>query len=203
MIKNDIFKKSPNLGQLAVNGEWERAVAFEPGRFCELEEARRYLGSRREVAFEAFFDDAFFGIRHTGESENLSQIIVNYSRAISSSGNGYEFFKIISQDSAICLAQKFKHAEIGAVNAWNSVGAFLIADPIASLSDFDEMWKNISLAPVSHNTTHRKAIEFAFDNGDGTTHWFAFPISTDAPPFEIEMDKLKNALEVYSSWANG
>jgi hypothetical protein len=30
---------------------------------------------------------------------------------------------------------------------------------------------------VGQDRDHHKALEFSFDNGDSTTHWFALPVS--------------------------
>lgn len=202
MYNCEIFKNKPNLGQLAFDGQWENAIEFMPGRFCSLDEVKQYLGDRKEVAFEAFFEDAFFGIRHVGSSEMLANQILKYASSILSAANGEEFFNIISESNSFKLAKNFKLAEIGAVNAWKSVAAIAISDPIESLSTLEDTFNQINETEVGQNNTHSKAIEFAFDNADGTSHWFAFPISMKMAPYSLQIEKLKFAFESYASWVN-
>lgn len=197
MFNSAAFRSPPSFGQLAADGEWEKAVKFSPDEFQKESEVRDYLGQRTEVAFEAFFDGAFFGVRRRGTPEILVRFILEAARAFYSSRSGPEMFLAIADSECFSLANEFLTSEIGAVNAWLSVGAFSLPDPISAVTDFDAIWETLQLHPVSQNSTHQKAIEFAFDNGDGTTHWFAFLVSSDAPPFEINRDKLHAALVSY------
>lgn len=197
MFTSDPFKVKPDLGQLALNGDWEKAVSFLPGEFRKEEVATEYLGQASEVAFEAFFNRAFFGIRRIGTPETLSQFVVDAAEALFTCTTGKEFFELIARSRKLSLGEKFAMAEIGAVNAWRSVGSFHIADPVECLSSFDALWRQLQFSPVGRNVTHPKAIEFVFDNDDGATHWFAIPLSSDSPPFALERDKMRAALRSF------
>ena len=92
------------------------------------------------------------------------------------------------------VAADFLFAEIGAVDAWRSVGAFHIDDPKIALQDIDQLLSQLSESAVGKDSVHLKAIEFAFSNGDGTNHWIALPIS-DGPKIVAAM--LRTALESF------
>ncbi len=202
MIKCKEFTSSPDFGQLAVDGEWETATVLKPGDFCGLAQAKEYLGNRTEMAFEAFFNGAYFGIRHAGNPADLAQLIVQYASALHVSKDGHEFFNAIPSARIVHLSELFAFSEIGAVNAWGSVSPYRILDPTACLSKFQATWKTMGGTPVCKNITYKKAIEFVFENGDGT-HWFAFPVSSSTPPFALEKEKLMKALKTYSAFRTG
>jgi hypothetical protein len=92
------------------------------------------------------------------------------------------------------VAAEFVFAEIGAVEAWKSVGAFHIDDPKMALQDIDQLLLQVSESSVGKDTVHLKAIEFVFSNGDGTNHWIALPIS-EGPRIVAAM--LHTALESF------
>lgn len=203
MIKCQEFTSSPDFGQLAVNGEWETATVLKPGALWGLAQAKKYLGNRTEMAFEAFFNGAFFGIRHTGNPADLAQLIVQYASALHVSKDGREFFNAIPGARIVHLSEHFVFSEIGAVNAWGSVSPHRILDPTACLSKFQANWKTMGVTPVGKNITYRKAMEFVFENGDDGTHWFAFPVSSSTPPFALEKEKVMKVLKTYSAFRTG
>lgn len=124
-------------------------------------------GSARDVACEAFFGEAFFGVRFVGPDPATS--VTSFAHALA----GPDFFPAVVRDLGLPLAQRFTYAEVGAEGAWRSVGAFRIADPA------HPDWAVLMGSPVWHDTRHNKALEFSFDNGDGTTHWFALPLGRE------------------------
>jgi hypothetical protein len=202
MKTHENFDQRPDRGQLAFDGNWEEALSFLPGKFRTEAEVVEYLGKRAEVAFEAFFRDSFFGIRRRGKSEDLVHFVRASAEALHSAKPG-EFFQMLSNSLELPLAERFKHAEIGADRAWKSVGPFVIADPKVALESLDSLWTLLLKSPVGRNETRPKAIEFAYDNGDGTTHWFAFSVSENNPPYAISRSKIKNALETYCQIVEG
>lgn len=170
------FRAPPQFGKLAVDGEWERAVTFQPGEYTEEAQAAEFLAGGSEVACEAFFGAAFFGVRRRGATGELSRFVALFARAVASSGDGAELLRAMAT-ARVPLGRDFRFAEIGAEGAWNSVGPFRLDDPAAALADFDATWLALEHSNVGREAAHHKAVEFSFDNGDGTTHWFALPVS--------------------------
>lgn len=74
---------------------------------------------------------------------------------------------------------------------------FPVIDPANALLMVEQLWNDLISSPVGLNKTHPKAIEFAFANGDGTTHWIACPISDSTPPFNLDKDKLFETLSLF------
>jgi len=157
------FRSAPDSGKLAVDGQWERAVGFRPG---ELPDLGRITG---EVACEAFFGEAFFGVRRRGPVAVLEAFVAAFTGAMAAAADGDAFFATVRTDLGIALREKFLFAELGAEGAWRSVGAIRIDPPV--------VWERITASPLWRDTAYAKAIEFCYDNGDGTTHWFALPVS--------------------------
>ena len=196
MFSHQLFQSAPDRGQLAVNGDWETALLFSRGEMQDESDVRDYLDGRQEVAFEAFFTNAFWGFRRIGDTEQLVQLIARCSQVLANAGSGGHFFEMIRHVTKLPLGLVFRCAEIGAVNAWRSVGPFSIKDPAAARLTFDSTWEQLNNSSVGCNITHPKAIEFAFDSGDETNHWFAVPVSSDSPPFEISRARLSEALSL-------
>lgn len=196
MFSYRLFQPTPDRGQLAIDGEWEKALLFSRGEMQTPSDIRAYLDGRNEIAFEAFFKNAFFGFRRIGDAEYLSQLVAQCSQALANANSGKHFFETIGQITELPLGATLQFAEIGAVNAWRSVGPFSIKDPADALSSFDSVYNQLLDSAVAQNTTHPKAIEFAFDSGDKTNHWFAIPVSSDSSPYKIQKEKLREALSL-------
>jgi hypothetical protein len=174
------FQGRPEFGKIALGGHWESAVTFHGGEFVSQNEALDYLGDSREVACEAFFGASFFGIRLHGNPTDLARDVVHFAHSLQSAESGRQLLATVAEVLQVPLGRHFRYAEIGAEGAWNSVGAFRIDDPTNGLEAFDDLWREISVSPVGRDTAHPKALEFSYDNGrgDGTSHWFALPVST-------------------------
>ncbi|WP_284619213.1 hypothetical protein [Aquabacterium humicola] len=84
-------------------------------------------------------------------------------------------------------------AEVGAVNAWRSVGAFRIERPHEAARDLDALWTALMAAPVARADTHRKAMEIAYDAP--LPHWLGLPVCEARPPFALSLERLRAALE--------
>ena len=194
MINHPSFNQAPTIGKMAMNGNWERAAIFKPGSFTTEREVREYIGDRREVACEAFFKDAFLGVRRQGDPEYLISFVLGFAKALESSCSGSELSETLIRRFNVPIGVHFRFAEIGAVDAWKSVGPLHIPDPQAVLAGFDQLLRDLELSSVGQERHHSKAIEFAYDNQDGTTHWIALPISDG---ITINESKLKAALEFF------
>lgn len=155
------FRSAPEFGKLAVGGVWEQAVVFRPGQ------VPAFGGLAGEVACEAFFGDAFFGVRRRGRVAELEDFVAAFAAAMTAA-DGAAFFAAM-RDLGVPLRQRFLHAEVGAEGAWRSLGAVRLDGPAA--------WQRLMASPLWRDTSHAKAIEFVYDNGDDTTHWFALPVS--------------------------
>jgi hypothetical protein len=173
---------------LAIAGSWENAVAFAPGEFTEQTQALEYLGSSPEVACEAFFGKAFFGARRSGSPDQLADFIASFARAIRDAPTGEDFFAALRGDLGIRLDGTFLYAELGAEGAWASVGPVRI-DPMAPRT---AALAAVAQSPLARDADHDKALEFTYDNGDGTTQWVAWPVSQDC---EIDPAMLDQALD--------
>lgn len=176
ILGNPLFNAPPSLGKMAAGGEWERAEVFQPGGFTSEAEVKRYLGSKDEIACEAFFGDAFFGARNRGTPEELLRFVLDFNRALASSASGRDFFRRVAERPGIPVGNAFLFAEVGAVDAWKSVGPFRIEDPCAALEHFKELLSKLERSPAGREREHNKAVEFAFDGG-GCEHWIALPVS--------------------------
>ena len=67
---------------------------------------------------------------------------------------------------------------------WN-VPAILVPEP--------NTWREVLASPMSHDTRHVKALEFAFDAP--LEHWFGVPVSELQPPFGLSRPGLMSALQ--------
>lgn len=179
MIAHPSFLGAPELGKLARAGEWERAVVFRPGELLDESMVLPLVAGSDDVACEAFFKSAFFGVRRTGRPEDLARFVGSFAQVLASAGSGADFFGGVTRELGVPLAQRFRYAELGAEGAWRSVGPFRIDDPAAALTNLDEVWRELQSAPVGRDTVHDKALEFSYDNGDGTTHGVGLPVSDD------------------------
>jgi len=175
LLHSSCFSGPPSLGKMASGGEWERAEVFQPGGFTAEDEVKSYLGVKAEIACEAFFGDAFFGTRKHGTPEDLLRFVLDFNRALASSVIGPDFFRRVAERPGIPVGSGFLFAEVGAVDAWKSVGPFRIEDPCAALEHFEDLSSRLERSPAGREREHRKAVEFAF--GGGCEHWIALPVS--------------------------
>jgi hypothetical protein len=187
------FTATPTSGQFAKDGAWERAWSFASHELPDKTTLSTYLGPCTEVAFEAFFGDAFFGARLSGPPPAIRAFADLCLQAMQAATQGESFMAAFSQRLPFGpIREKISFAEVGAVNAWRSVGAFRIQDPHSALSNFESLWAALESSPVGHDARHRKAIEFAFDHP--LAHWFGIPVSTQDAPHKISRVLLRDAL---------
>jgi hypothetical protein len=177
LLQHPAFAGAPDKGKVALDGAWEQALTFRPGELIREAEVPPMVAAATDVACEAFFGDAFFGLRHVGP--DARRFVVTFGQALA----GPDFFAALTH---LPLAQDLQYAEIGAEGAWRSVGPYRL-DSL----DPDGVWVGLQSTAVARDTVHDKALEFSFGNGDGTTHWFALPVSRAG---HLDRDLLEQAL---------
>lgn len=187
------FVSTPTSGQFAKDGAWEHAWSFASQRLPDAASVHAYLGDSTEVAFEAFFGDAFFGARIEGPSSAVQAFADQCLAAMRAANHGESFVAALGRHLQLGpLGEHLVFAEVGAVNAWRSVGAFRIPEPRDALSNFGAVWDALQRSPVGGDALHRKAIEFAFELP--VAHWFGIPISALDAPCAVSPGLLRDAL---------
>lgn len=188
LIGDPRFSTAPDFGKLAVGGQWEQAVVFQPAD-VSLRDIEELLGPCEEVACEAFFGSAFFGVRTHGP--DVTGFVVAFVHAMRSAASGPAFFETV-RALGVVLETQFQFAELGAEGAWNSVGPLRIGDPCEALSDTNSLWRAVTASPVGRDRLHDKALEFTF--AGGAAHWLALPVS-DA--HVVARTRLEDALRAF------
>lgn len=189
-----LFTQAPDSGKLAVAGMWEDAVLLQPGMTASERMARQLVGRSNDVACEAFFGAAFFGVRQVGERPELVEFVQTFTAILEAANNGQEFFAGIRAELGVPVGRDFTFAELGAEGAWQSVGPVRVDDPAAALADFDSWWAMVAASSVGRDTGHDKALEFSYANGDATEHWFGIPVSHGGV---LDRSAVRTALELY------
>lgn len=194
MRDHPAFSGTPDHLKIAVDGVWEEAVtvALSDGA-AALSGVRTDLAT--DVACEAFFGGAFFGVRQRGTSEQMAGFVDTFATAAVEAGSGPELFDDVAVSLGIPVASHFRYCELGAEGAWRTVGPLRINDPAAALTDTDALWAQVRSSSVGRDASHPKALEFTYANGDDTTtHWFALPVSEGAL---IDRAALESALSAF------
>ncbi|QTN28473.1 hypothetical protein HZ993_01015 [Rhodoferax sp. AJA081-3] len=189
------FVSMPTSGQFAKNGAWEQAWSFQADGLPDTASLHAYLDESTEVAFEAFFGDAFFGVRLAGSPSAIRSFAGQCVQAMQAANQGEYLVAALSgllQRGP--LGEHLAFAEVGAVNAWRSVGALRIPDPCGALANVESVWAALERSPVGCDTQHRKAIEFAFEHP--IAHWFGIPLSTPNDPCRVSRALLEDALRL-------
>jgi hypothetical protein len=171
LIDQPQFTATPTFGKLAIGGLWEQALTFRPSDLTP-QDVEELLGEHEEIACEAFFGSAFFGVR-THRTDAV-EFVVAFAQSMRSVASGSAFFEAV-RDLGVDLEAGFRFAELGAEGAWRSVGPLRIVDPCAALCDAESLWHEVMSSPVGRDRLHDKALEFTFSGGK--VHWFALPVS--------------------------
>lgn len=196
------FSTGPHAGQFAKGGAWESAWSFLAGRPPTSSELDAFLAGSGEVAFEAFFGGAFFGVRWTGPVAEVRDRSRACVAAWEAAVDGADFFSRLSHLTGLRgWGREVAFAEVGAVNAWRSVGAFRAPEPAQALRDFDGLWEALQRTPLAAEAAHPKAVELACKVP--VPHWFALPVSSLVSPFEWRRDRLRQALEFAAGGRGG
>jgi hypothetical protein len=142
------------------------------------------------LAFEAFFGRWFFGIRITGSPSKVETLATQCVGAVRAQ---QLFFDVLRQALGCPIrGQQPAFAEVGCVDAWRRVGAIRVNRLQWDGSEFERLWFSLADSAVNRNTTHAKAIEFAFE--EPLAHWFGLPVSTPGEPHRLSEVLLRQAL---------
>lgn len=194
MRNHPAFQSRPGCRQFAKDGAWENGLYFPADAPPSRAGIDAFLAGAGEVAFEAFFGDAFFGVRWTGAAQHVGDLSLASVQALQAASDGAGFFAELTARTGFCgWGRGIAFTEMGAVNAWRTVGPFKAAAPGEALQAFDGVWVALQSSPMARNTSHPKAVEFACLQP--VPHWFALPISAPLPPFECDSVALRRALE--------
>jgi hypothetical protein len=184
----------PTSGQFAFGGAWENAWSFACSALPDDDAVRACVAGRSEVAFEVFFGESFFGVRFNGTPDEVAAFASTCVQALRSTTPRTSFVvelsRLLNLDG---FGRQLGFAEIGAVNAWRSVGAFRIERPRDAARDFDRLWQDLQRSAVSRDLCHRKALELAY--AAPLPHWFGIPLCDGSPPFAISRHRLQAALD--------
>jgi hypothetical protein len=192
VLHHPVFQTKPTLAQFAKNGSWETAWAFTLETLPSENSITAFLESNQELAFEVFFGQAFLGVRFEGKTDQVKSFAIACVQAFLLARDARTFFESLCEQTGLTnFTQSFSFAEIGAINAWRSVGAFKINDLLEP--DLEAIWQALQTSSVTANTTHVKAIEFACNQP--IAHWLALPVSLLEPPFELQENLIRQALE--------
>jgi len=186
------FQSPPTHGQFAKAGSWETAWRFPVDEIPGEASVRAYLEDATDLAFEAFFDRAFFGLRLVGSPDQLLHFAMKGLQALQVSRE-QPFFDAMRRTFGLPLpGAALAFTEIGCVNAWHSIGTLRIDDPAAAAASFEDTWRAVESSALSRDERHHKAIEFAFEQP--MPHWFGVPISEPGAPYRVSPALLQAAL---------
>jgi hypothetical protein len=193
------FKRAPSVGQFAKDGAWENAWTFDVHALPTLDQITTYTGHARELAFETFFGDVFFGVRCLGDSKKINEFAIGCVIALEATVSGKNFLTELEEALQVkLLISPISYAEIGAVNAWRSVGGYKLESLSIEHVAFEKLLLGLSSSKVALNKTHKKAIEFAFESP--IQHWLGVPISEQTVSNEISSSLLKAALALAQNY---
>jgi len=192
-----LFENPPSTGQFALNGIWENALSFRVDKPPSIDELREYLAGGNELAFELFFGASFFGVRFIGTPAFVLELSQHCLICLNNSLDADSFIKAVG-NHAFCgeLCHEVTHMEVGAINAWKSVGSYLLPTPAQTLGNIDELWSEICATQLINDVKHPKAVEFAYT--DPHPHWLGFPISIQQPPYSLSKEMLREVLQKFT-----
>jgi hypothetical protein len=193
LYKHPAFNTAPTHGAFAKKGAWESAWIFSSSKTPSPAEIAKYIGNSNEVAFEAFFKDAFFGVRMSGETSSIEKFALTAVNYLCSAKDGVNLFQLMEQSGYVSNRSIIQYTEIGAVFEWKSVGSYKMDVPQQALLNWNDWWPELTSSRVGLNKTQHKAIEFAY-NGP-LPLWFGLPISSIEPPYTLSEQLLREALE--------
>jgi hypothetical protein len=193
VTQHPAFQAYPSNAQFAKGGSWETAWSFNQADAPSRDTLAAYLQDAREIAFEVFFTEAFFGVRFEGTAMEVLEFAEHCTESFSQSNGGASLFAALEAARRWPpLGGEILFSEVGAVNAWKSVGGQRLPRPVHAIENFDALWADLSETPLARDTEHRKALEFAY--GVPAAHWFALPVSESLTSNLLSQGALKNAL---------
>jgi hypothetical protein len=193
-----LFENPPSIGQFALNGIWEKALSFGVDKPPSIDELREYLAGKNELAFELFFGASFFGVRFIGTPALILELSQHCLICLNNSLDADSFITAVG-NHASCgeLCHEVTHMEVGAINAWKSVGSYLLPTPAQTLGNIDELWSEICATQLTNDVKHPKAVEFVYT--DPRPHWLGFPISIQQPPYSLSKEMLREVLQKFTA----
>lgn len=156
---------------------------------------QEYLSGATEIAFEVFVGQAFFGIRIRGEPGEVHRLSMALWCYFCLSDTGKQFIDHLeSAESWTLLQGAPSMVEIGAVNAWQSVGAFRLPASKLLLTELQKTCLYILQTPLGCDRKYAKALEIGYLHP--VVHWLGLPISDLQKPFAISSQMLVEALQL-------
>lgn len=193
-----MFKNPPSVGQFALNGIWEKALSFGIDAPPSIDELKGYLGGGEELAFELFFDTAFFGARFTGSPSIVLELSEHCLTCLNNALDLNSFITAFgNKNFSGELCNEVIRMEAGAVNAWKSIRPYRLPTPARTLDELDTLWSELCATQLANDFNHPKAIELVY--ADPLPHWLGFPISTQQPPYFISKKMLYEVLLRFTS----
>ena len=188
-----LFQGPPTTAQFAKAGAWESAWSFDADQPPADDAVVAYLDDCTELAFEAFFGQAFFGVRLAGTPAQVRAFAFEGLAALRASRDGSFFEQVRQRFQLPVQGAPVAFTELGCVNAWKSIGTLRFDDPQAAAAAFDDTWRQAQASPLARDTRHVKALEYAFHAP--LAHWFGVPVSEAEPPFRLSSTALRRALQ--------
>ena len=161
------FQGSPTTAQFAKAGAWETAWSFDANEPPTDEAVVAYLDHCNELAFEAFFGPAFFGMRLVGTAAQVQAFALDSLAALrasleprepieppaSAEARGQSLFTQMRRRFQLPIpGAPVSFAELGCVNAWKSIGSVRFEDPQAAATAFDDTWRHVQASPLARDT---------------------------------------------------
>jgi hypothetical protein len=186
------FQGPPTTAQFAKAGSWETAWSFDADQPPTEAAVIAYLGNCTELAFEAFFGPAFFGVRLVGTPAQVQAFAFEGLGALRDSRRSSFFEQMQRRFQLPVKGAAVAFMEVGCVNAWQSIGTVRFDDPKAAATSFDDTWRAVQASPLSRDTRRVKALEYAFEAP--LSHWFGVPVCEAEAPFRLSAPALLAAL---------
>jgi hypothetical protein len=191
------FRSAPTRIQFAKDGAWEQAWAFAGRGLPARSDLRAYLAGRTEIAFEAFFGRSFFGVRFVGEPAEVEAFAARCLDVAAVRGSLEVFRRRLGLP---LLDEMPAFAEVGCVNAWRRVGAVRVWERGQAAMDFGTMWRAALRSPAGRDSSHAKAIEFAYESP--LPHWLGLPVSVPHERNPLSAAMLRDALNLATQAAD-
>lgn len=186
------FQGPPTSAQFAKAGAWETAWSFDATQPPADEAVIAYLDGCTELAFEALFGPAFFGVRLVGTPAQVRAFAFDSLAALRASRGGLFFQEMQQRFQLPVKGAPVAFTELGCVNAWKSIGSLRFDDPQAAAASFDDTWRQVQASPLARDTRHLKALEYAYESP--LAHWFGVPVGELEAPFKLSAAALRRAL---------
>lgn len=188
------FEEKLTSAQFARNGCWENRWKLDRNVRPDHRRLQEYLSGATEIAFEVFVGKSFFGIRIQAEPDEVYRLSMALWCYFCMFDTGKQFIDHLERvESWSLLKGAPAMVEIGAVNAWRSVGAFRLRASKLRLTEFQKIFSSILQTPLARDRKHVKALEIGYLQP--VIHWLGLSISDLQEPFAISRQMLFDALQ--------